>query len=60
MGRLVGSIAPWLVPILAVQFGLLNAMMLALVGSAISLVFTLTLPETAGRVFEVIEAKERA
>jgi len=60
MGRLVGAIAPWLVPILAAQFGLLNAMMLALVGSAISLVFTLTLPETAGRIFEVIEAKERA
>ncbi|MDF2116216.1 MFS transporter [Roseiarcaceae bacterium H3SJ34-1] len=59
MGRLVGAIAPWAVPILAAQFGLLNAMMLALAGSAISLIFTLTLPETAGRVFEVIEEKER-
>jgi dipeptide/tripeptide permease len=59
MGRLVGAIAPYLVPILAVQYGLLNAMMLALAGSAISLIFTLTLPETAGRVFKVIEEKER-
>jgi hypothetical protein len=35
-------------------------MMLALAGSAISLLFTLTLPETAGRRFDVIEAKDVA
>jgi hypothetical protein len=40
--------------------GLLNGMMLALVGSAISLLFTLTLPETAGRRFDVIEGKDVA
>jgi MFS family permease len=59
MGRVVGSIAPYLVPVIAAQTGLLNAMMLALLGSAVSLAFTLTLPETAGRMFEVIESKER-
>ena len=40
--------------------GLLNGMMLALAGSAISLAFTLVLPETAGRRFEVIESKNVA
>jgi SHS family lactate transporter-like MFS transporter len=59
MGRVVGSIAPYLVPVIAAQTGLLNAMMLALVGSAVSLAFTMTLPETAGRMFAVIESKER-
>jgi MFS family permease len=59
MGRVVGSIAPYLVPVLAAQAGLLNGMMLALAGSAISLAFTMTLPETAGRIFKVIEGKER-
>ncbi len=60
MGRLVGAIAPYLVPVLAETMGLLNGMMLALVGSAISLLFTLTLPETAGRRFDVIESKDVA
>ena len=60
MGRLVGAIAPYLVPVLAQTMGLLNGMMLALAGSAISLLFTLTLPETAGRRFEVIESKNIA
>jgi MFS family permease len=60
MGRLVGAIAPYLVPVLAETMGLLNGMMLALVGSAISLLFTLTLPETAGRRFDVIEGKDVA
>jgi MFS family permease len=59
MGRLVGSTAPYLVPALAVSTGLLNAMMLALVGSAISLVCLFFLPETVGRPFAVIEGKER-
>lgn len=60
MGRLVGAIAPYLVPVLAQSYGMLNAMMLALAGSAISLLFTLTLPETAGRRFDVIESKDIA
>lgn len=60
MGRLVGAIAPWLVPVIAASAGLLNAMMLAFAGSVISLVFAFMLPETAGRAFEVIEGKERA
>ena len=60
MGRLVGAIAPYLVPVLAESFGLLNGMMLALAGSAISLAFTMTLPETAGRRFDVIESKDVA
>jgi MFS family permease len=59
MGRVVGSLAPYLVPVIAAELGLLNGMMLAFAGSAISLVFALTLPETAGRTFEVIESKER-
>jgi MFS family permease len=59
MGRVVGSIAPYLVPVIAASLGLLNAMMLAFAGSAISLIFALTLPETAGRTFEVIESKQR-
>lgn len=60
LGRLVGAVAPYLVPVLAQTMGLLNGMMLALAGSAISLIFTLTLPETAGRRFEVIESKNVA
>jgi MFS family permease len=59
-GRVVGSLAPYLVPVIAAQSGLLKGMMLALLGSLVSLAFTMTLPETAGRVFEVIEGKERA
>jgi hypothetical protein len=60
-GRLIGSIAPYLVPVLAVAFGSLkDAMMLSIGGALVSLVFTLFLPETAARPFEVVEAKERA
>jgi SHS family lactate transporter-like MFS transporter len=60
-GRLIGSIAPYLVPVLAVALGSLkDAMMLSIGGALVSLVFTLFLPETAARPFEVVEAKERA
>lgn len=55
-GRLIGSIAPYLVPVLAVALGSLrDAMMLALVGSAVSFIFAFMLPETVGRKFAVVE-----
>jgi MFS family permease len=60
-GRLVGASAPILVPMVATMFGgnLLNGMMMGLAGSLISLVFAMMLPETAGRLFAVVEAKAR-
>jgi MFS family permease len=59
-GRLIGSIAPYVVPVIAAAFGSLrDAMMLAVVGSAVSLVVALLLPETVGRPFAVVESKER-
>jgi MFS family permease len=59
-GRLVGSIMPYLVPVIAASVGdLFKAMMFGVVGAALSLVFALLLPETAGRRFAVIEGKER-
>jgi len=59
-GRLIGSIAPYVVPVLAAAFGSLrDAMMLAVAGSVVSLAFTFFLPETVGRTFAVVEGKER-
>jgi MFS family permease len=59
-GRLVGSIMPYLVPVLAASFGsLFDAMMCGVTGAVLSLGFALFLPETAGRKFAVIESKER-
>ena len=53
--------APYIVPVLAVSLGSLrDAMMLGIVGAAISLLFTFFLPETVGRTFAVVEDKERA
>ena len=61
LGRLVGSVAPYLVPVLAVSLGSLrDAMMLGVAGAGVSLVFAFFLPETVGRTFAVIESKERA
>ena len=58
-GRLIGSAMPYLVPVIAVLLGnLFNAMMFGIVGAALSLLFALLLPETAGRKFAVIEGKE--
>jgi len=55
-GRLVGSVAPYLVPVIAAAVGSLrDAMMLAVVGSVISFVFAFMLPETAGRRFAVVD-----
>jgi MFS family permease len=60
LGRLVGSVAPYVVPVLAVSLGSLrDAMMLGVAGATISLVFAFFLPETVGRTFAVIEGKER-
>jgi MFS family permease len=61
IGRGIGALAPIIVPALAAAMGgnLLNGMMFGLVGSVICLVSILALPETAGRSFAVIEAKER-
>jgi MFS family permease len=60
LGRLLGSMAPYVVPVLAAMFGSLReAMMLGLVGAAVSLLFTFFLPETVGRTFAVVESKER-
>jgi MFS family permease len=59
-GRLVGSVMPYLVPLMAAEFhDLFSAMMVGVVGAAFSLLFALLLPETAGRKFVVIEGKER-
>jgi MFS family permease len=62
VGRGAGAISPVLVPVLAVALGgnLLHAMLCGIVGSVISLMAVAALPETAGRAFAVIEAKERA
>src|SRR5882757_7428337 len=58
LGRLVGSMAPYVVPLL-IAAGLVgslrDAMMLGVAGAAISLVFTFFLPETVGRTFAVVE-----
>jgi MFS family permease len=60
LGRLVGSMAPYIVPVLAVALGSLrDAMMLGVVGAAISLLFVFFLPETVGRTFAVVEGKAR-
>lgn len=62
IGRLVGSMAPYIVPAI-IAAGLVgslrDAMMLGVIGAAISLVFTFFLPETVGRAFAVVERKER-
>lgn len=59
-GRLIGSMAPYVVPVIAGMFGsLLDAMMLAVVGSIVTLLLALVLPETVGRPFAVVESKER-
>jgi hypothetical protein len=53
---LVGSVAPYVVPVLAASLGSLrDAMMLGLVGAAISFAFAFLLPETVGRPFAVVE-----
>src|SRR3954453_14244906 len=62
LGRLIGSMAPYIVPAI-IAAGLVgslrDAMMLGIIGAAISLVFVFLLPETVGRTFAVVEKKER-
>jgi MFS family permease len=59
VGRLIGSVMPYLVPVLAAEFkDLFTAMMFGAIGAVLSLLFALFLPETAGRKFAVIESKE--
>ena len=61
VGRLIGSIMPYLVPVIAAQLhDLFKAMMFGVIGAVLSFGFALFLPETAGRRFAVIEGKERA
>lgn len=58
-GRLVGSVMPYFVPLLAAYYhDLFTAMMFGIIGSVLCLVFASLLPETAGRKFAVIEGKE--
>jgi len=60
-GRLVGSIAPFVVPLLAAALGSLrDAMMLAVVGSVVSFLLAFALPETVGRKFAVVETVVQA
>jgi len=59
-GRLIGSTAPYVVPILAASFGsLLQAITFGMIGVVVSIVTALLLPETVGRQFAVIESKSR-
>jgi MFS family permease len=58
-GRLIASAMPYLVPVIAALLhDLFAAMMFGVIGAALSLLFALFLPETAGRTFTVIEGKE--
>lgn len=62
-GRVLGAASPFLVPTFAAAWfdgSLLKGMMVGVVGSVISLVFALMLPETAGRAFAVVEGRRHA
>ncbi|MGY8632014.1 MFS transporter [Bradyrhizobium sp. 14AA] len=60
-GRLIGSTAPYLIPILAASFGnLRQAITFGMLGVLVSIIAALLLPETVGRQFAVIESKSRA
>ena len=61
VGRGVGSLAPYLVPVIAAGLGgnILNAMLIGGACILIALISALLLPETAGRGFAVIETKKR-
>ena len=61
IGRGIGAIAPFAVPMVAKATGgsLLNGMMVGIIGSITFFVVAMFLPETAGRVFAVVERKER-
>lgn len=60
-GRLIGSAAPYVVPILAASFGsLIQAIAFGTIGVVVSIGAALLLPETVGRPFAVLESKSRA
>ena len=61
VGRGAGSLAPYIVPAIAVAWDtpLINGIMLGFLAMLLSLVAGLLLPETAGRTFAVIESKSR-
>jgi MFS family permease len=60
VGRGVGSVAPFLVPMVAASFHgrLIDGMMIGVVAAIVCLIAALLLPETAGRRFSVIETKQ--
>ena len=61
IGRLLGSAAPYVVPLLAASYGsLLHAIVFGVTGVFLSMVAALLLPETVGRRFAVIESKSRS
>jgi hypothetical protein len=59
IGRGIGSLAPYAVPVVAAMSGgnILNGILVGGLAALICLVAALILPETAGRSFAVIEAK---
>jgi MFS family permease len=61
LGRGGGSLAPYVVPVVAGQVGgdLAVGMMVGAIGAVASIIAALFLPETAGRSFAVVEARER-
>jgi MFS family permease len=61
VGRLIGSTAPYVVPVIAASIGsLLHAITFGIVGAIVAIVAALLLPETVGRRFTVLESKDRA
>jgi MFS family permease len=62
VGRGIGSVAPFVVPVVASNSanGIAGGMMVGLAAAVICAVAALLLPETAGRSFAVIETKARS
>jgi MFS family permease len=62
VGRGIGSVAPFVVPVVASHSanGVAGGMMVGLAAAVICAVAALLLPETAGRSFAVIETKARS
>jgi MFS family permease len=62
VGRGIGSIAPFVVPVVAAHSsnGMAGGMMVGFAAAVICAVAALLLPETAGRSFAVIETKARS
>jgi MFS family permease len=62
VGRGIGSVAPFFVPVVAANFasGIAGGMMAGLAAAIVCALAALLLPETAGRSFAVIETKVRS